>query len=106
MLINTISFRHLELYPNGINKGSEKSLSLFMLRDDKNRFEFTVKYTLSIVGSAGKYAKKTRRINSDYFGRFHESIGTAKYLSHQSVSDMSQMYLPDGNLTICCEVNT
>lgn len=80
------------------------SMNLFFTRKDNlNKSQFIINYTLFINGKSGRYAEISFRRPSDEFKRGN-SIKGAELLSHAKFERLFDQLISKGNLEIGCEV--
>lgn len=101
IILFIFSYRCLALYPNGNNSKRTSNISLFLRREDKLPLCFNIKFTLKIIGKAGKDVEQ-EFVESSF--DFRSGQGASDLISHEMFVEKIGDILSDGNLKIGCDV--
>lgn len=94
---------HLLLYPGGVNEKSSKYLSMYLVKTSIDEENFTYSCKLGIVTTESKktcFEFHNRKVNRG------NGKGLAECFEREKlVTSGKNIFLPDGHLTIFCEIN-
>ena len=91
----------LKLYPKGDLEDDKEFISLFLSKVSPAKMTHKVTVSFSIINSDGA---KTNTINMEEEFNVGESWGWDRFVERDSVIKCASVYLPDGNLTIKCDI--